>query len=158
MVPERSTPPVGFRKAIPIRVRLQVILNQGGLCRSCGERLADVDNCRFDHRPPIQLRGWDAEAGDTIPGVNDPAAIEALHKDCHDVRTTGRRGESKLSTRDGDVAAIAKLRRVTKDQEVFQRRLLAKSNPDEEPAPAKRKFKWPSRPFETKSKKRKGNV
>lgn len=153
--PQDSAPPVGFRKAIPTKVKLQVVLSQGGLCKSCGQRINDVENCRFDHRPPIQLRCWDPEAQDTVPGVNDPEAIEALHKDCHDIKTTGRRGESRLSARDGDVAAIAKVRRITKDQEAYRKRMLAKGDPDaEEPEPkAKPKFRWPKRSFNSNRKR-----
>lgn len=149
-----AAPPVGFRKAIPTKVRIQVVLTQGALCKSCGQPIQDADNIRFDHRPPIQLRAWNPEAQDTVPAVNDPAAIEALHKDCHDVRTTGRRGESRLSARDGDVAAIAKVRRLTKDQEAFNRRLLAKDDPEaEEPEPAKKKYRWPTRKFDSKKRR-----
>jgi hypothetical protein len=153
--PQSSAPPVGFRKAIPTKVKLQVVLRQGGICKSCGQRIEEVENCRFDHVPAIQLRAWDPIANDTTPSVNNPDFINALHEDCHAIKTTGRRGESRLSARDGDVAAIAKVRRLTRKQEAYRQRLLAKDDPDaEEPeTKAKPKYRWPKRSFSSNRKK-----
>jgi len=141
-------PPVGFRKAIPVTVRLDVVIRLEGRCKACGERLGKLADTEFDHVPALQLRGWDVEAGDTIPPANDPEHIQAKHVDCHKAKTTGRKGESKLNALHGDTAEIAKLRRVTKSEIEFRRRLLAKGEPetdaDERPKP---KSRWPKRPF-----------
>jgi hypothetical protein len=146
-------PPKGFRKTIPISVKLEVVLLQGGVCKACGERLARVDETEFDHVPALQLRCWDAEAKDTAPPANAPDYIEAKHADCHLVKTTGRRGESKLNAVDGDAQRIAKLRRLEKKRaEEFRRQLLAPG--EEKPSQDRRptKSRWPKRPFPKRPK------
>ena len=137
-------PPPGFRKAIPVTVKLEVVIRQHSLCTKCGERLGKLDDTQFDHVPAIQLRCWDAEAKDTTPRSNDPEFIQAKHTDCHAKKTFGSKDEL---TR-GDVTEIARTKRIAKDTEEFRRRMLAKVDPNvEAPEPPRRKKKWPSRPF-----------
>ncbi|WP_315729915.1 hypothetical protein [Bradyrhizobium sp. SZCCHNRI2010] len=144
-------PPKGFRKAIPVTVKLQVVLRQNAICTKCGERLGKIEDTEFDHVPALQLRCWDAEAKDTTPPANDPAFIEAKHADCHASKTFGSHGEL---TR-GDVTEIARTKRIAKDTDEFRRRMLAKVDPDVEvdASPRRPKKKWPSRPFPKRGKK-----
>ena len=142
-------PPPGFRKAIPVTVKLEVVIRQHSLCAKCGERLGKLDDTQFDHVPAVQLRCWDAEAKDTTPRSNDPEFIFAKHTDCHAKKTFG---SSEELTR-GDVQEIARTKRIAKDTENFRRRMLAKVDPDAEaPAPPRRKKAWPKRPFPKRGK------
>jgi hypothetical protein len=142
-------PPPGFRKAIPVTVKLEVVIRQHSLCAKCGERLGKLDDTQFDHVPAVQLRCWDAEAKDTTPRSNDPEFIFAKHTDCHAKKTFGSREEL---TR-GDVQEIARTKRLAKDTEAFRQRMLAKVDPDVEVhEPKRRKKKWPSRPFPKRGK------
>lgn len=141
-----NAPPVGFRKAIPLSVKLAVVVAQDALCTTCKEPLRSLANVEFDHVPALQLRLWCEEAKDTIPAANDPAGIEAKHADCHAAKTFG----GKATKRGGDVTEIARLRRLTEQQEEFRRRLLAKGeSQDERPAVSKPKHRWPTRPFKS---------
>jgi len=102
--------------------------------------------------PAIQLRCWDPVKKDTIPACNDPEHIEAKHIDCHAEKTTGRKGESKLTRRQGDQYEIAKTRRLA-EQEAFRRQMLSKGEPEpEEESKKKPKRQWPKRPFPKGSK------
>ncbi|WP_051346254.1 hypothetical protein [Bradyrhizobium sp. th.b2] len=142
-------PPPGFRKAIPVTVKLEVVIRQHSLCTSCGERLGKLVDTQFDHVPAIQLRCWDAEAKDVTPRSNDPEFIFAKHVDCHAKKTFG---SSEELTR-GDVTEIARTKRIAKDTEEFRRRMLAKVDPDvETPEPRRRKTTWPKRPFPKRGK------
>jgi hypothetical protein len=137
-------PPPGFRKAIPVTVKLEVVIRQHSLCAKCGERLGKLDDTQFDHVPAVQLRCWDPEAKDVTPRSNDPEFIFAKHADCHAKKTFGSREEL---TR-GDVTEIARTKRIAKDTEDFRRRMLAKTDHDVEvPPPRRPKKKWLSRPF-----------
>jgi len=149
-----SGPPAGYRPSIPTTVKLDVVIRQEGKCKACGERLGQLKDTQFDHVPALQLRIWCEEIKDTAPQANDPEFIEAKHKVCHLVKTTGRKGESKFSdTRDGDVPQIARTKRLAKKEEDFRRKLLAKATGEEPPATgAKRKKSWPKRPFPKKPK------
>ncbi|TXM69614.1 hypothetical protein [Methylobacterium sp. WL120] len=151
---EVHAPPKGFRKEIPVGVKFDVVIRQEGRCSACGERLGTWKETQFDHEPALQLRSFDLEARDTVPPANDPEALFAKHKDCHLAKTTGRRGESKKNAIHGDVAEIAKLRRVTEEHKAFQRRLLSKGDEEEVvAAPDKKKSRWPKRPFSSGGKR-----
>ena len=78
-----STPPPGWRKPIPLAVKLQVVVNQRGLGPR-GEPLDAIgDGIEFDHRPCLSEREYDAERDETIPAANDPAFILALPAAVH---------------------------------------------------------------------------
>ena len=146
------SPPVGFRRAIPLSVKIKVVLRCEGKCSACGQRLGELEDVEFDHVPALQLRGWDPVQQDTIPGCNDPAAIEAKHADCHAQKTSGRKGESKLSKVGGDTSEIAKLRRLSRKAEEFRSKILAKDDPDETQKITAQKPKraWPKRKFDNR--------
>ena len=77
------TPPPGWRKPIPLAVKLQVIVNQRGLAPT-GEPLDAIGaGIEFDHRPCLSEREYDAEQDETIPAANDPAFIVALPAALH---------------------------------------------------------------------------
>jgi hypothetical protein len=142
-------PPTGFRKAIPVTVKLEVVIRQHSLCAKCGERLGKLDDTQFDHVPAVQLRCWDPEAKDTTPRSDDPEFIFAKHTDCHAKKTFG---SSEELTR-GDVTEIARTKRIARETEDFRRRMLAKTDPDQEvPPPRRPKKKWPARPFPKRGK------
>ena len=130
------------RKAIPDRVKLIAALRRYGLT---------TQDVQFDHNPALALRPINELTGDTIPPANDPAFIDMLLTEEHKLKTFGRGGEKRITTADGDIGKIAKMRRVSKSQEEFRRTVLAKQTG--EPAPDKPKSKWPSRPFSEKKLK-----
>lgn len=123
-------PPKGFRKAIPLHVKLQVALAAMGLAES------DID---WDHDPPIQLRVWDEAAQDTVPPCNDPAHIRIRIKADHRVKTSG--APTRAHNRGADVTEIRRTDRLAEEQAAFRNRLLAKGTPKAEPPP-KRKRPW----------------
>lgn len=142
-------PPKGFRKAIPVLVKLKVVLRQDSKCVTCGEPLGKLECTEFDHIPAIQLRIWDEEAKDTVPPSNDESCIFAKHENCHDAKTFG----TKASRRGADVTEIARTKRIAKDTEAFRKRILAKNDPDAEAAEEPRqKKKWPKRPFPSRKR------
>lgn len=134
------------RKTIPAKVKLEVVLAQGGACTACRERLGRLDEIEFDHRPALWEREWDAAAGDTIPPANSVAHIEAVHVDCHSVRTSGTAATSAGS----DANRRAKVKRIGPEVEDFKRRLLAKAGHGD--APPKKKSKWPIRSLKRRRK------
>jgi hypothetical protein len=146
-----SSPPVGFRPSIPVTVKLDVVIRQGGVCGHCTQKLGSLADTEFDHVPALGLRGWDEKARNTIPAANDPQAIVAKHKDCHLIKTTGRKGESRLGdNRDGDTTSIARLRRLTRKETAFRERMLRKVDPEVDTSlspETTKKSRWPKRSF-----------
>ena len=126
------------RKAIPDRVKLIVTLRELGLT------IAEVN---FDHHPMLEMRPINEETGETIPPANDPDGIRLLMITDHKRKTFGPGGETRITTAGGDIHALAHTRRLTKDQEDFRRRLLAK----EPGQPRQRTGKWPTRKFNNRS-------
>lgn len=107
---------------------------------SCGSPLPSMTDCDFDH---VHARA--------LGGSDELDNYRPLCRECHKIKTFGRGGEKRVSTADGDVGKIAKVRRLTKAQEENRRRMLAKDS-GEEPA---RKSQWQSRPFPKRNKKTK---
>lgn len=139
------------RKAIPDRVKLIATLRAFGL---------EIDQVQYDHTPPLALREWDPEKGDTIPPANDPMHIQMLRLSDHREKTFGRGGEKRISTAGSDIHAIAKVRRLSRKEEAFRNRLLERDAPtaylpaDHEDRGARRaKPAWPKRPFPSRRKK-----
>lgn len=147
-----KAPPVGFRKAIPTTVKLDVVIRQEGRCKTCNEKLGSLADTQFDHTPAIQLRVWCEEIRDTAPASNDPDYIEAKHKDCHAVKTFGSQNKH-ASKRGADVTEIARTKRLTSKEIEFRNRLLSKAE-EETPkeTPAKGKTRWPKRSFPQRKK------
>lgn len=157
------------RKGIPVGVKLEVVLAQDGLCTHCRKPLGKLPGLNFDHRPPIATRPVNDAGTDYVPAQLDPAHIEAIHElPCHRERTTGRRGESRLSARNGDQTTIAHLKRLAEQREPaapveeerrlppideFERRRSELLRPEPRPR-AEKRSKWPSRPFPKKESRR----
>lgn len=100
-------------------------LKAQALCAWCGE---------FIGKGPVH---WDHVDFNALGGTNAGANLSALHPECHHVKTYGT--SVPLS---GDISKIAKVKRIARKEEEFQRRLLAKA----EGVP-KEKSRWPSRKF-----------
>ncbi len=156
------------RKSIPDRVKLQAVLRSDGKCPKCGQRLGTLEATQFDHRPPLALRRVNEAGTDYDPPQLDPEFLEPLHVDCHAERTTGRRGTSKLSARDGDQTRIAKVKRLVERHQPaapveeerrlppideFERRRSELLRPEPRPRAEKRSA-WPKRPFPKKESRR----
>ena len=135
----------GVRKAIPDRVKLIAALRRMGLT---------IEQVQFDHAPALALRPINPETGDTIPPANDPDHIELLLITEHKAKTFGKGGEKRITTAGSDIHAIAKTRRLAKQQEEARRRMLAKTTGDEpqEQIKKKPKTKWPKRSFQNRRK------
>lgn len=115
------------RPPIPCRVKLQVLLNQDGKSKICGERLGLIEDTHFDHRPALSARKFDTKAWDTIPPANDPTHIEAITIAQHDVRTNGPGGTTRITTRGSDAGNRAKDRAVIAKQAEHEQRMAAKN-------------------------------
>lgn len=122
------------RKAIPAQVKLVAALRRFNLT---------TQDVQFDHNPALELRVLNTVTGDLIPPANDPDYIDMLLIDEHKVKTFGRGGEKRISTSDGDIGKIAKMRRLSAKQEESRRRMLS-TEPRTEPKP---KSRWPKRPM-----------
>lgn len=102
------------RRTPPMAVKLQSALNQ---LEDCMRRLGmvqveeKVDAWEFDHDPPLELRAVDEVSGEHRPHQHDVRFLVWRPKKAHRQKTTGRKGESKLSIGDGDAQKIAKVRR-----------------------------------------------
>lgn len=108
------TPPVGWRKPIPLSVKLQVIIEQRGLAPDKTPLDALSVGVHFDHRPPLHEREYDPVADETVPPANDHRFIVALPTPLH-------RMISGI-----DVRRIRKTERQRKAETSFQNALLAK--------------------------------
>jgi hypothetical protein len=76
-------PPIGWRKPMPLAVKLQVIVNQRGLAPD-GTPLDAINvGIQFDHRPCLHERIYDPERDETIPAANDLRFIVALPVPAH---------------------------------------------------------------------------
>jgi hypothetical protein len=101
------------RKQPSDKLKLTVVLAQGGLCKHCGERLGKLEEIDFDHRPAIINREVNAEGTDYIPPQLDPEYLEAIHKvPCHKERTAGPGGEKRITTAGSDIHTRDKTRRL----------------------------------------------
>ena len=78
-----TRPPKGWRKPMPLAVKLQVIVNQRGMAPN-GDLLDAIQiGIHFDHRPPIHERVYDADRDETTPPANDIEFIVALPVPAH---------------------------------------------------------------------------
>lgn len=78
---------------------------------------------QFDHRPPLQDRPYDTEAGDFQPPQNDPKRIEAITGEEHKARTVGAPGRTER----GDADRRARVRSLANKTEDERERAAAKA-------------------------------
>jgi hypothetical protein len=100
----------------------------------CGVQLGARENVTFDHIGERAITGDDSEEN-----------YRPICKACDKIKTNG----FPATTAGSSKGKIAKVRRITKDQEAFRQRLLAKDSGEPKPP-----SKWKSRKFETKGKSR----
>jgi hypothetical protein len=147
------------RKPVPEKVQKEVALRQ---LRDLMTKLGFEEGpLELDHDPALGLRPIDPKTGHHVPHQHDPSAMVWRPKAEHKLKTTGRRGDSKLSIDfNGDQSRIAKTKRLirAKTQEIaraeakFRSQLLA-TDQDEMVEPLKaRPSKWPKRPFPNRYK------
>ena len=122
------------RKHISLRKQLNAALRQLGF---------EPTECDLDHHPALALREVNADGTDWIPAQDDEHYLVWRPRAEHRVKTSG----TKATSAGSDIHAIAKAKRVSREQEEFRRVMLAKSGQGE--APEKRS-KWPKRSFRTK--------
>jgi hypothetical protein len=123
------------RKSIPASVKVECLMV--ALAEALG--LASDTRFEFDHTPALCLRDFDPETGRFEPDQNDPAFIVVRTPEDHRVKTFG----TKATTYGSDIFERAKDRRITKDQEEFRRRMLAK----EPGKPREKSPRWGKRSF-----------
>lgn len=127
------------RPHIPLAVQRDAAILQLGL---------DPATAELDHCPALSARKR-TEDGGYIPEANDPRFLQWLAPEAHKVKTFGRGGTKRVTTAGSDLHLAAKTRRLTKREEEFRRRVLAKE-PRQEP---KRGGRIPSRPFQKRRAK-----
>lgn len=129
------------RPAIPVMARLHAALFQLGF---------EPHEVECDHDPALELRAYNPETREYSPSANDPRYLVFRPKAEHAAKTTGRKGESrKCDQSNGDTPRAAKLRRIEREHQEFQRRLLSKGEAQET---TRQKRKIPSRPFQKRVK------
>lgn len=126
------------RKHIPLGVKLHACLILLGFT---DEEISG--GIQWDHEPALALRFVNPETGEMEPHPNDPHFLRPLANQNHRFKSCGRRGEKRVTSAGSDVHKVAKLKRLTADQEEMRRRLLAKEPGQRAP----RKNTIPSRGF-----------
>ena len=130
------------RKHMPISVKLRACLILLGF---------DLDEpIEWDHTWALKLRPFNEETGDYDPPELDPRYIVPLRPADHDRKTFG----NGATTRGGDIGTIAHTKRLTKKEEAFRRRLLAKAEGKTLPPKSKRPIR--SRGFQKAGERRSG--
>lgn len=141
-----EAPPKGFRPHMSIKVKLESLVIHGNRDKETGEKFGSIKNIDFDHDPPLMLRVWNSEAGDTEPPANDPAYIVPRLRSSHRRKTATK-----------DIPAIAKAKRLSARQS--ERRERAMNDDEKFPATGSFKRKIQSPGFDkTKRKKFDGTV
>lgn len=126
------------RKHLSLETKLNSALNALGL-------LGKAIN--WDHRPALSHRPFDPVTGKYDPDELDPRYLFPILAE-----ENKRLADGDGSPLSGDTSVAAKLKRISKDQEAFRARLLARDAGDD--MPVKKGKAWPSRPFPKRSKSR----
>ena len=114
-----AAPPKGFRKYMPLKVKLEALLIHGAVYDADGRQVTDLTLIQWDHCPAVMQREYDALTNDTIPPVNDPRFIVPRAVEVH-----------RKKTAEKDIPEIAKTKRLSDEQRAFRGRLLAKGGSD----------------------------
>lgn len=138
-----------YRKPIPERVKRAALMLTVAL-RRWDELTEVVDfakallggRVQFDHRPALENRPYDTEAGDFIPPQHDPMKIDAVLAEQHKALTSGAPGHPYR----GDVPMRARARSLANKTEDERARAAAKAGQPYErrtdiPTPTKRSQK-----------------
>lgn len=133
---KRRTPPLSIKLEGAL-AQIEVLMRKLGMIP---EEVV-VSGWDFDHDPALELRSVDDATGAHIPHQHDVRFLVWRPRQEHRVKTTGRRGESDLSIRDGDQQKIAKNRR--REKKRAERDAARAALP--EPPPGRMKAKPPSR-------------
>lgn len=93
------------RKAIPDRIKREVLERQNHHCDECKMIFIVGEKIQFDHRPAIISRPVNADGTDYVPPQLDPVYIDATHVPCHLKRTIGRipGAEKTVTTKGSDI-------------------------------------------------------
>ncbi|WP_146620129.1 hypothetical protein [Acuticoccus sediminis] len=134
------------RRHIPLSVKLKSVLLMLGF----PEEAVENDRIEWDHDPALALRFEDPTTGELVPAPNDFRYLTPRLKEDHAIKTNG--GTAKATTAGSDVHRIRKTERMSEGHTEFRRRILAKTIPDETPAPTRAKRKMRSRPFPKRTK------
>lgn len=132
------------RRALPLKVKLASALLQtlrddgtGKLVRvishdEAKQMSADavISRFHFDHDPIPHSQGGPDEAWNITPRPAD---------------------EHRIKTAKVDIPSIAKVKRLTRAQQEYRARLLAKNAGEDQPKPRRAKRKIPSRPFQRRT-------
>jgi 5-methylcytosine-specific restriction endonuclease McrA len=127
------------RKAIPRRVKLDVLDRQLYCCAECKDPFSIEAKIQYDHRPALEQRQVNRAWTDYTPPQLDPDFIDVLHVSCHLRRTVGRApgAEKTVTIKGSDAWLAAKFRK-----------LEGKNKPKPRQTITPRGFaKIPSRPF-----------
>lgn len=121
-----------YRKAIPCRVKLQVVLDYIGNM-PCDSEVTmpswDAADLEFDHDPALSFREYDTHAGDFIPAQHDPKFLVLRGKFAHLEKTTGRKegADKTVTTRGSDVGEAARTRDIADAAKVHEAAVLSKA-------------------------------
>jgi hypothetical protein len=127
-----------YRPTMPHIVKMEVCERQKWLCAcGCGAWLL-FGKTRHDHRPALMNRPFNEATKTYTPDANDPKFIDALTDRCHDVRTFGKGGEKRITTRDSDIGEKARETSIAGNFAAFQA-FMAKKEPGQ-PRPKKNTF------------------
>lgn len=129
--PAPAPPKNKKRQHMPLHVKLEASLRALGL---------EPKLVEFQHDPPLAMRVWVPEKNDYDPPENDPRYIRPMAKADH-----------KEVTAKKDIPEIAKTKRLSKAQQEFRDRMLAKA-PGEKPERPKSRLKGRSFPTGRKFK------
>lgn len=119
-----------YRKAIPLAVKLAVVIRQKAADEH-GVPFTDTDvgKIDFDHDPALANRDYDTGARDFIPPQHDPEKIVAKRKAKHLEKTTGRKegAERTVTTRGSDIGERARARNIRDSERLHHAALAAKT-------------------------------
>lgn len=122
-----------YRKAIPVAVRLQALLNwiakHGAAAFISPDGVAcNAADIQFDHDAALTNRPYDTVAQDFIPPQNDPNHIFPVRKFKHLEKTTGRKADAAVTvtTRGSDVGERARTSDIRASQAIHKARIALK--------------------------------
>lgn len=104
--------------AVPPRRKPSLSVKLAVALRALGVAEAEID---WSHEPALGLRAINDDGTDYKPPQNDPNYLFIRKRAEHDAITFKNNGTGR-----GDITTIAKVKRLTKEQEEFRRKVLAR--------------------------------